>query len=74
MSKEELLFELEELLQVENLAENTELAEVKEWDSMAKLSLMSYARKTFNKKITPKELTSFKTIGDIIVLLNESEE
>lgn len=74
MSKEKLIFELEELLQVENLAENTVLAEMKAWDSMGKLSLMSYARKTFNKRISINELNSFKTIGDIIVSLNELED
>ena len=74
MSKEELLLELAELLQVEELKEETELAEMQEWDSMAKLSLMSFARKSFDKKVSPKELTDLETVGDIVLLLNYSEE
>lgn len=71
MSKEELMFELEELLQVDGLTEDTVLSEVEEWDSMAKLSLMSFARKNFNKKLRTGELTEFKTVGDIVAALSE---
>lgn len=66
MSKEELVYELEELLEVEKLEEDMVLAELEMWDSMAQLSLMSFARKQFDKKILVGELLGFKTVGDII--------
>ena len=57
-------------LEKEEFNENTVLADLDEWDSLAKLSLMAEAKKSYNKKITTEDMNSFLTIKDIIDYLS----
>ena len=53
-------------LEVSEFSAETALADIEEWDSLAKLSLMAEAKKNFDKMITTDDMNSFKTIQDII--------
>ena len=66
MSREELIKELEEILETEEtLDESTLLEDIEEWDSLAKLSLMAFAKKEFTKTLTAEQIKSFATVKDI---------
>lgn len=64
---EELLEMLEEVMDLDEgtLELNSELADIEEWDSLSKLSLMAEAKKKFGKKITADEMAGFVTVKDI---------
>ena len=57
-------------LEKEEFNENTVLADLDEWDSLAKLFLMTEAKKSYNKKITTEDMNGFLTIKDIIDYLS----
>lgn len=59
---------LEELLEVENgtLNEDTDLNDIPEYDSMAKLSLIVMCDDEFGKKLTGEQILKFKTVQDIL--------
>ncbi len=67
MSKEELLSQLEELMETDEgvLEETTVLDDLDEWDSLAKLSLMAFAKKEFSISLTASQIKEFKTVTDI---------
>lgn len=67
MSKEELINELEEMLETDEgaLEESTILEDVEEWDSLAKLSLMAFAKKEFSVALTASQIKEFVTVADI---------
>jgi acyl carrier protein len=58
---------LEDLLDTEKgaLNEETELAELSEWDSIAVISIIAMFDSVFDKEITSEEIKEFKTIKDI---------
>lgn len=58
---EEEIFELDE----GTLDLQTELSDLDEWDSLAKLSLMAWARKDFDKVLTAQQIKDFVTVEDI---------
>ncbi len=64
---------LEEVLDLEDgeFDEDTNLEELDEWDSLAKLSLMAEAKKTFGVMISAEEMKSFVTVGDIVRFLTK---
>ena len=68
MSQEEKLSLIEETLDVEagSLSADTILANVNEYDSMTKLSLIVMFDDECGKKLTGEMLRTFKTIGDIM--------
>lgn len=68
MSQEEKIAVLEDMLELENgtLTAETVLADVDEYDSMAKLSLIVTSDEEFGKKLTGEQIREFKTIGDIL--------
>lgn len=68
MTEEEKLALIEETLDVEagSLSADTILANVNEYDSMTKLSLIVMFDDECGKKLTGEMLRTFKTIGDIM--------
>lgn len=67
MEKRAIIDLLEETLEVEegSLGEDSILADIDEWDSLAKLSLMALAKKDFSKTLTADQIKNFVTIRDI---------
>lgn len=68
MTNEEKMRLIEETLELDanSLTEETVLADVEEYDSMAKLSLIVLCDDEFGKKLSGEELRSFKTVKDIL--------
>jgi len=64
---------IEDMLDVEqeSLNEDCLLAEISEYDSMTKLSLIVMCDDEFNKKLTGEKLIEFKTIKDILDFIEE---
>lgn len=48
------------------LTENTLLAAIENYDSMAKLTLIVLCDDEFNKKLTGEQINAFKTVKDIL--------
>lgn len=63
----ELLDLLEEIMDLDEgtLEVDAELADIEEWDSLSKLSLMAEAKRKFGKRITADEIAAFVTVKDI---------
>lgn len=55
-------FELDE----NTLNEDTNLNEIEEYDSMAKLTLIVLCDDEFEKKLTGEQINAFKTVKDIL--------
>lgn len=70
-SKEEILNELEEVLELDEgtLTSEMMLDSIEEFDSMAKLTLIVMCDDDFGKKLSAEQLNEFKTIGDIVAFL-----
>ena len=68
MTTEEKIALIEETLDVEagTLTVDTQLADVEEWDSMTKLSVIVMFDDECDKKLTGEMIREFKTIGDIV--------
>lgn len=70
MSKDELIEELVDMMETEEeLSADTVLEEIDEWDSLAKLSLMAFAKKKFDYNLTAAQIREFVTVDDICNLL-----
>lgn len=68
MNNKEIIEKLEEeILELDEgaLDLQTELSDLEEWDSLAKLSLMAWARKDFDKVLTAQQIKEFVTVEDI---------
>ena len=69
MKKEEFLTALEDVLQREEAcAEDDDLADYEEWDSLSKMAIMAHFDKNFGVKITLNQLGELKTVADLITL------
>ncbi|WP_269476838.1 phosphopantetheine-binding protein [Hominibacterium faecale] len=68
MNTKEMIEELEEILDVEegSLELSTKLAELEEWDSVSKLSVVIFLDEEFGKKATGDDVAKFETVKDII--------
>lgn len=68
---EEKIELLEDMMDLDEgtLTAETALAEVEEWDSMAKLSLVVLAKKNFGKDLQVSDIRAFETVGDICAAL-----
>ena len=68
MTNEEKIALLEDMLELDNGSLNPEtvLAEIEEYDSMAKLSLIVLMDDEFSKKLTGEQIREFKTVQDIL--------
>ena len=71
MTNDEKMRLIEETLELDEntLTEATVLADIEEYDSMAKLSLIVMCDDEFGKKLNGEELSSFKTVKDILDFL-----
>ncbi len=71
MSEQEKIAMLEEAWEMDegSLAADTILADVEEYDSMAKLSLIVLMDDEFGVKLSGDTIKSFKTVSDILHLM-----
>ncbi|MCG9881075.1 MAG: phosphopantetheine-binding protein [Bacteroidia bacterium] len=71
MTDQEKISLIEDTLEIEagTLTPETELANIEEYDSMAKLSLIVLCDEEFGKKLTGEQIRAFKTVSDIITFL-----
>lgn len=68
MTQEEKIAMLEDMLELDGdtLTPETVLADVEEYDSMAKLSLIVMMDDEFHKKLTGEQIHEFHTVKDIL--------
>lgn len=73
MTEREKLAMLEEMMELDEgaLQANTLLADVEEYDSMAKLSLIVLMEDEFGVKLSGSMIKAFSTVGDIVALMNK---
>ena len=73
MTEHEKIALLEETLELDEgtLTAETVLADVDEYDSMAKLSLIVMMDDEFGVKLTGDVIKGFETVGDILKLMNK---
>ena len=71
MKLEEKIAFLQDIMDVEErvLTEDTILADVEEWDSLATLSLLAEMRKRFGIQLTTAEIKKFETVSDILQII-----
>ena len=71
MSENEKIALLEETFDVEEgtLSADMQLDDIEEYDSMTKLSLIVMIEDEFGKKLTGAEIKEFKTIQDILNIM-----
>ncbi len=71
MTEKEKLNLLEETLEMDEgtLAPEMELADVDEYDSMAKLSIIVMMEDEFGVKLTGDDVKAFITVGDIVACM-----
>ncbi|MBD5558642.1 MAG: acyl carrier protein [Desulfovibrio sp.] len=69
MTKNEFLTALQDMLQTDTeLAEDTPLAGMEEWDSLAFMVLIAFFDKNFGKKLTFEDLSACKTPAALMLL------
>jgi acyl carrier protein len=68
MTDQEKLGLLEEMMELDSgtLKDYTELANLEQWDSLAKLSLIALVDEKFGKSLTGEQIRAFKTVKDIL--------
>lgn len=68
MTNEEKIAMLEDMLELDGgtLKPETVLADIEEYDSMAKLSLIVLMDDEFSKKLTGEQIREFNTVQDIL--------
>ena len=73
MSDQEKIAMLEETWELDEgtLTAETELAEIDEYDSMAKLSLIVLMDDEFDVKLTGDVIRGFETVSDILKLMEK---
>ncbi len=73
MTDQEKIALLEETWEIDEgtLTLDTALADVDEYDSMAKLSLIVLMDDEFGVKLTGDVIKGFETVGDIVKLMNK---
>lgn len=71
MTNDEKIALIKETLEIESveLTSETRLADIEEYDSMAKLSLIVLFDEKFGRKLTGEKIRSLITIGDIINMM-----
>ncbi|EAJ5681824.1 acyl carrier protein [Campylobacter lari] len=70
MNKKEMIQALEDILMLNpgELKEDSVLKDYEDWDSLAFLNLMALFDSKFNMNITSEEISSLKTVNDILKL------
>ena len=73
MKKAEYLAELQDVLQRDDpVCETDVLDDYEEWDSLAKMALVAYFDKNFNKKLSMNDFEKLKTVTDLMKLTGEN--
>lgn len=72
MDNKEKILLLEEMLELNegDLTEETQLVNIDNWDSMAKISLIALMDEKFQKVITSEQIKNFCTVSDILKEMN----
>ncbi len=72
MDIKEKIETLEEILDVEegSLSPDTVLADLDEWDSITRLSLLIYFDEELGKKVSGDEIKAFEKVEDILGLMD----
>lgn len=72
MTEQEKIALLEETIEVDEgtLTAESILADIDEYDSMSKLSIIVMMEDEFGKKLTSSDFKGFKTVGDILAVMN----
>lgn len=67
MKSQEVLKYLEEIMEMDEgtLSENMILADIDEWDSLSRLSLLADAEEKFQKQVDNETIKKFETVKDI---------
>ena len=75
MTRNELLLELKEALQREDeLAEETLLSGMEEWDSLSVLSIVALYDRLFSVNLKYNDISNLKSVGDLINLVQNKLE
>ena len=69
MSKEEFVQAFVEILENDEVGENTKFRELGEWDSLAALTAISVIGDEFGVTVINKDLRSVETIGELYDLV-----
>lgn len=56
---------LAEILDVDTLADSDTLESFEEWDSIAVISLLAFADKVYDVRLSTGEIRACKTVGDL---------
>ena len=66
MTMEQFLTDMQDVLQTdETLTPETALADLVEWDSLAKMATMAFVEKKLGVKLALSDINAFVTVGDI---------
>lgn len=66
MTKDEFIEQMQDVLQTDaELAMETVLADLEEWDSLSMMATMAFLDKNFGVKVKIADLKTLATIGDI---------
>ncbi len=72
MTKNELVFEIKEILQRdEELEFSYKLEDVQEWDSLAIISIIALYDELFGTKVTNKDLKNCEIVQDLVNLVKD---
>jgi acyl carrier protein len=67
MKRDELMNKIQSALQREDvLSEDTLFSDIKEWDSLSIISVISLFDELFSKSLTYREITELKSIRELI--------
>lgn len=74
MDKQEKLAALEDIMELDEgtLKPEASLEDIEEWDSLSALSLVVLLGDEFNRKITGQQIRAFKTVQDILDVMEEA--
>jgi|GEM_PF-887535 len=76
MKKSEFIEELADTLEIEDaetLQEETDLTELEEYDSMARVALIALVDEHFGKELTPQNFKAITTVGSLINIIGEEQ-
>lgn len=74
MDTKEKLAALEDIMELDEgtLKAETNLDDIEEWDSLSALSFVVLLGDEFNRKITGQQIRAFKTVQDLLDVMEEA--
>ena len=67
---EDFIVKMTDLLDTEiEISSKTLLSDIEEWDSLSFVAFLAMGNASYNKKISPDDVKSAKTIGDLYQLV-----